>query len=134
MALTFIEWLKKNNLLDETGTSTNCVANYAQPIGGYVELPKRKKRHMRHEGKEGMGVDDGYKDSPALKDTDEFWGPAKPGKAGQDQQAHDYGLGGKLHQLGVGPMMTEKPTGTNRLKNRADDLPFNNAQKTKNKK
>jgi hypothetical protein len=110
MYKTFYEWLKEKGLVDEGATTTANVANYSQPIGG------------------------GYTDSPALKDTDEFWGPAKPGKGGQDKQAHDYGLAGKLRQLGVGPVLTEKPTGTNKLRNGADDLPIDNSKPPKKNK
>ena len=118
MYKTFYEWLKEKGLVDE-GATTTAQTSAPQSSGG---------------GGYSQRLFGGYADSPALKDTDEFWGPAKPGKNGQDKQAHDYGLGGKLHQLGVGPVLTEKPTGTNRLRNSADDLPINNSKPPKKNK
>jgi len=124
MALTFIEWLKKNNLLDETGTFTNSVAGFAQPLGAYMEIPRKKKKNVRHEGKEGVALDGGYSQSPALKDDDEFWGKPKPTKDGYDQQAGDYGLGGAVRQLYAGNNVKEKITGTNKLSKTTKDAPI----------
>jgi hypothetical protein len=124
MKLSFKEFLD----VIEAATTTACVANYAMPIGGFVQetgIKKKKKFAMTREGKYGDKVDGGYESSPVLVDKDEFVGDDA------DRQAKDCGLAMCPHQLGVGRMMTDKRTTNKRLRNQENDLPINNSKPKK---